>query len=391
MSLEEQVTKFTILLSDPAVNVELVKEHCDKQGIDFDQEKYFPGGKVDLTVVEELATKMAKKKLGIEDEEQEEVVEEPDVFDSEEPEPVEYAEETEVETEEEDSAVEPPVFEYPEVATLTKKDLSVGDQGFFYIEDIQFRHNVRGQIIEDESFSDLIESIKEKGVTQPVSVDKNGVLLAGYRRVEASKRAGLLIIPVYCQNGEQAFDIQVSENLDRQDLCALDYCLAILDAKEKEEWDKDKISKKFKVHTTVLSRITKHIKNIPEDLYPVLRSDEKSDIALMALIELAELEEEDLIRSLLDREGSLKLKDIRALATSLKDETEEDFDDEDDLDPEDVEDKKTTKESIQSSYWDSLAEFTSITREFREYAEGANAKIDKNAISELIKELEQLL
>ena len=58
------------------------------------------------------------------------------------------------------------------------------------------------QVFSEEAINDLVESIKEKGVLQPLlvrkSADKEGMyeIIAGERRWRASKQAGLAEVPV---------------------------------------------------------------------------------------------------------------------------------------------------------------------------------------------------
>lgn len=66
----------------------------------------------------------------------------------------------------------------------------------------------------------LAGSIKEKGLLQPITVDKSYNLLAGGRRVQACKLAGLTKIPVLIRpvTGEiDAREIELFENIWRQD------------------------------------------------------------------------------------------------------------------------------------------------------------------------------
>lgn len=66
----------------------------------------------------------------------------------------------------------------------------------------------------------LIESIKEKGIIQPITLDKNFTLLAGERRVTAAREAGLTTIPAVIRetNDEaDAREIELYENVFRKD------------------------------------------------------------------------------------------------------------------------------------------------------------------------------
>jgi len=67
---------------------------------------------------------------------------------------------------------------------------------------------------------ELAESIKLKGVLQPITVNQDGRLLAGERRLRASVRAGLTTIPVIIRESDEvdALEVELSENIYRKDL-----------------------------------------------------------------------------------------------------------------------------------------------------------------------------
>src|SRR6185312_5773215 len=78
--------------------------------------------------------------------------------------------------------------------------------------------------IREEALNELAESIKATGVVQPVVLrpGQNGrfQLVAGERRWLASKRAGKSTIPAVVRqiSNEQAMEITIIENLQREDL-----------------------------------------------------------------------------------------------------------------------------------------------------------------------------
>ena len=77
---------------------------------------------------------------------------------------------------------------------------------------------------EPEALEDLAASIAEYGVLQPLLVargnDDNFLLIAGERRLRASKMAGLLDVPVIVSSytEQQIAEIALIENLQREDL-----------------------------------------------------------------------------------------------------------------------------------------------------------------------------
>lgn len=81
---------------------------------------------------------------------------------------------------------------------------------------------------EPQALEDLKQSIKEKGVIQPVLLRRAGgnfQLIAGERRVRAATELGLKEIPALIKNiekGEDILEISLIENIQREDLNPLE-------------------------------------------------------------------------------------------------------------------------------------------------------------------------
>ena len=92
---------------------------------------------------------------------------------------------------------------------------------------------------DETSLEQLAASIRDKGILQPVLVRDTGSsleLVAGERRYQAAKRAGLETIPAVVRelSDEQALEIALTENLSREDLNPVeetDSTLRLLSAK----------------------------------------------------------------------------------------------------------------------------------------------------------------
>jgi len=87
---------------------------------------------------------------------------------------------------------------------INPKDITIGER---------FREDL-GDI------ESLIESIKEKGIIQPITVNEAGVLLAGGRRTHAAIQMGLTSIPAIVRPSSDEIDereIELMENVHRKD------------------------------------------------------------------------------------------------------------------------------------------------------------------------------
>ncbi len=83
------------------------------------------------------------------------------------------------------------------------------------------------KVFDKEALADLALSIKEHGVFQPIIIKKSikgYEIIAGERRVRASKLAGLDKVPAIIRNlnDEQMMEIALLENLQRENLSAIE-------------------------------------------------------------------------------------------------------------------------------------------------------------------------
>lgn len=86
-------------------------------------------------------------------------------------------------------------------------------------------------IFDEKSLLELSQSIKEHGVFQPVILKPAGqgyILVAGERRVKASKMAGLTTIPSIIRDYNSIYlsELAILENLQREDLTPIEEAIA---------------------------------------------------------------------------------------------------------------------------------------------------------------------
>ncbi len=80
------------------------------------------------------------------------------------------------------------------------------------------------RVFKDAALQELAQSIKEKGIIQPVIVrygdDGTYKLIAGERRLRAAKIAGLAVIPALIKEAapQEAIELALIENIQREDL-----------------------------------------------------------------------------------------------------------------------------------------------------------------------------
>lgn len=106
------------------------------------------------------------------------------------------------------------------------------------------------QVFEMESLEGLAESIREHGVIQPIIVTRIGddayELIAGERRLKASKMAGLTTIPAIIRelSDQKKMEFALIENLQREDLNPLEIAIAYQKLEDEFNLSHNDLSKK---------------------------------------------------------------------------------------------------------------------------------------------------
>ncbi len=116
------------------------------------------------------------------------------------------------------------------------------------------------KVFSDDALMELANSIKEHGVFQPIIVKKSikgYEIIAGERRVRASKLAGLEKIPAIIRDftDEQMMEIALLENLQRENLSAIEEAYAYKAMIENLHLTQEELSKK-------VGKSRSHITNI---------------------------------------------------------------------------------------------------------------------------------
>ena len=158
------------------------------------------------------------------------------------------------------------------------------------------------KIFDEEALKELSESIKEYGVFQPIIVKKSikGFdIIAGERRVKASEMAGKTTIPAIVRDftDEQMMQIALLENLQRENLTAIEEATAYKDIINALNITQDDLAKK-------LGKSRSHITNmlgllrLPNSVQDMVL---KSEISMGHARVLSKLENNEDITSLAEK------------------------------------------------------------------------------------------
>ena len=130
---------------------------------------------------------------------------------------------------------------------------------------------------DETALSELATSIKMHDIIQPLTVSKlaNGKyqLIAGERRYRASKIAGLKDIPVYIRqaNDTELLEWALLENLQREDLNAIEIGLSYKRMMEELDYTQEKVAERMGKERSTVTNYVRLLK-LPPDIQLAVRS-----------------------------------------------------------------------------------------------------------------------
>jgi len=180
----------------------------------------------------------------------------------------------------------------------------------------------------DEKMAELVASIREKGVIQPLVVrrtEDHYQIIAGERRWRAAQKAGLLEIPVVIQDVSEdwALEVALIENIQREDLNPIEEAEAYRNLMESFDLAQEEVAKRVgKDRSTVANalRLLRLPDSVREDVV-ASRLTMGHARALLALEEEEDLQEarDQIVRKKLSvREAEALVKRIKTIAGGVR-------------------------------------------------------------------------
>ena len=132
---------------------------------------------------------------------------------------------------------------------------------------------------DEEALQELAASIREMGIIQPVTVrqvaDNRYQIIAGERRWRASQLAGLTTIPAYIRTveDENVMEMALVENIQREDLNAIEIALAYQHLVETSNLTQEKISERVGKSRTAVTNYMRLLK-LPAQVQMALKNRE---------------------------------------------------------------------------------------------------------------------
>ncbi len=174
---------------------------------------------------------------------------------------------------------------------------------------------------EDAAFEELIKSIKEKGVLQPVLVREKGggffECIAGERRVRAAQKAGLKEIPAIVKNltDEEALVVALIENLQRKNLNPLEEALGYKSLIEKFGYTQEEVAEKVGKDRATVANLIRLLK-LPAVIQEDLMEERLTVGHAKALLSLDSEEKQVYVRNLILQKG-LSVRETEKLVSQL--------------------------------------------------------------------------
>lgn len=128
------------------------------------------------------------------------------------------------------------------------------------INSIVINPNQPRESIEEESIHKLAESIKKKGILQPILVRKRDdryEIIAGERRYQSAKLIGMNKVPVILidADDQEAYEISLIENIQREDLNPIEKAKAFQSYIEKYKMTHEELAERIGISRSEITNI----------------------------------------------------------------------------------------------------------------------------------------
>ena len=157
------------------------------------------------------------------------------------------------------------------------------------IEDIETNPKQPRRDFDEQALKELAGSITLHDIIQPVTVSKlpSGKyrLISGERRWRAAKMAGLKDIPAYVRqaNDAQLLELALLENLQREDLNAMEVALSYKRMMDELDYTQEQVGERMSIDRSTVANFIRLLK-LPPDIQLAVRNGEMSMGHARALI-----------------------------------------------------------------------------------------------------------
>ncbi|HEY9362215.1 MAG TPA: ParB/RepB/Spo0J family partition protein [Chitinophagaceae bacterium] len=174
---------------------------------------------------------------------------------------------------------------------------------------------------DEASLKDLALSIKMHDIIQPITVSRLSSgkyrLISGERRFRAAKIAGLIDVPAYVRqaNDQQLLELALLENLQREDLNAVEIALSYKRMMDELEYTQEQVAERMgKDRSTVTNYI--RLLKLPPDIQVAVRTGEISMGHARALINVDTVDKQLFIFREINNKG-LSVRNTEAFVRNM--------------------------------------------------------------------------
>lgn len=171
-------------------------------------------------------------------------------------------------------------------------------------------------VFDDEKIDELCQTIRTHGLIQPIVVrirDNRYELIAGERRLRASKKLGLERIPAIIKefNDSQTASIALIENLQREGLTAIEEAIAYQKLIDLHNLTQESLAQRLgKGQSTIANKL--RLLHLPQEIQNELLSRKITERHARALIPLKDTELQlKVLQELIEREWNVKQTETR--------------------------------------------------------------------------------
>lgn len=190
------------------------------------------------------------------------------------------------------------------------------------IDEIEANPDQPRRNFDEEALNELADSIKQIGVVQPITLRKqeNGKyqIIAGERRFRASQIAGLKTIPAYIRevNENELMEMALIENIQREDLNAIEEALAYQNLMDKCDYTQDQLSERVgKKRATVANYL--RLLRLPAEIQMAVK-DKRIDMGhARALMGIENAETQLKVYNQIIKEG-LSVRKVEEIAKEIR-------------------------------------------------------------------------
>jgi ParB family chromosome partitioning protein len=189
------------------------------------------------------------------------------------------------------------------------------------VDDIETNPKQPRRDFNEQALQELADSIKLHDIVQPVTVSKLSSgkyrLITGERRWRAAKIAGIADIPAYVRqaNDAQLLELALLENLQREDLNAMEISLSYKRMMEELDYTQEQVAERMGKDRSTVANFIRLLK-LPPDIQLAVRNGELSMGHARALVNVDTIDKQLYIFKEI-REKGLSVRQTEALVRNL--------------------------------------------------------------------------